>query len=103
MITSTNKIEQALAILDSQDWTWMMAEYTNPAYGQAKASMRAFVDLVASIKDSVIVKALRELWIATYTYAHKTMFHENEEAKTIYETTKAHLMAIIKPTYAAAA
>lgn len=101
--TTINKIEQALQILNAQDWTWMMADYTNPAYSDAKATMRAFVELVASIKDSVIVKALRELWIATYTYAHKTMFRENDEAKAVYESTKAQLMAIIKATYATAA
>ena len=102
MATTINKIEQALQILNAQDWYWMMCD-SNSAYGQAKATMRAFVEVVKSIKDSTIVKALRDLWTATYTYAHKTMFRENEEAKAVYETTKEQLMAIIKPTYAVAA
>ena len=97
------KIEKALAIMNAQDWTWMMADYTNPAYSNAYNSMRAFVELVATITDKAIVKALRDLWTATYEYVHKTMWSENEEAKAKFHTKEAELMAIIKPTYALAA
>lgn len=100
--SNIQKIEKALQILNYQDWFWMMSD-SNSAYGEAKASMRAFVEVVKSIKDSAIAKALRDLWEATYTYAHKTMFRENDEAKVVYETTKEQLMAIIKPTYSIAA
>lgn len=101
--TTSQKIEKALEILKGQDWYWMMADYTNPAYGNAYGSMRAFVEVVASIADKVIVEALRNLWQATYDYIHATMWCANEKAKAEFEATKAQLMSIIKPQYAMAA
>ena len=103
MATTTQKIEKSLSIMKAHDWYWCMADYTNPAYGNAYGSMRAFVELVATIADKVIVKALRDLWIATYNYVHATMWSANEKAKAEYESTKVELMAIIKPQYAMAA
>ena len=101
--TTSQKIEKALLIMKSHDWYWCMADYTNPAYGNAYGSMRAFVEVVASIADKVIIEALRNLWQATYDYIHKTMWGNNEKAKAEYEATKAQLMAVIQPQYAMAA
>ena len=103
MTTTANKIEKALSIMKSHDWYWMMADYTNPAYGNAYGSMRAFVEVVASITDSTIVKALRDLWTATYEYVHATMFGGSSEAKETFKAKESELMAIIKPTYQMAA
>ena len=101
--TNIQKIEKALEILNAQDWYWMMADYTNPAYSDAHSSMRAFVELVSSIKDSTIVKALRDLWTATYEYVHKTMWSSNESATADFKAKEAELMAVIKPQFALAA
>lgn len=103
MTTNTQKIEKALQILNQQDWYWAMADYTHPALDEARGSMRAFVNVVASISDRAIVKALRQLWTATYEYVHETMWSENKKAKAEYEAMKAQLMAIIQPQYMAAA
>ena len=65
--------------------------------------MRAFVELVATIADKVIVKALRDLWTATYEYTHETMWGSNDEAKAEFKAKEAELMAVIKPQYAMAA
>lgn len=80
-----------------------MSDYTHPAYDYACGSMRAFVELVATINDKAIVKALRDLWTATYNYVHATMWSANEKAKAEFEAIKAELMAVIKPQYAMAA
>ena len=101
--TTSQKIDEALEILKAQDWYWAMSDYTHPAYDYACGSMRAFVELVASISDKAIVKALRDLWTATYNYVHATMWSANEKAKAEFEAMKAQLMAIIKPQYAMAA
>lgn len=103
MATTANKIEKALQILKGHDWYWMMADYTNPSYGSAYSSMRAFVELVATIENGSIVKALRDLWKATYEYVHATMWGSNDEAKAEFKAKEAELMAVIKPTYAVAA
>ena len=103
MATTSQKIEKALSIMKSHDWYWAMADYTNPAYGNAYNSMRAFVEIVASISDSTIVKALRDLWKATYDYIHATMWSSSVEAKETFKTKESELMAIIKPTYQMAA
>lgn len=102
MATTANKIEKALSILSQHDWYWMMSE-SNSAYGYACGSMRAFVELVATIEDSNIVKALRDLWKATYEYVHATMWGSNETAKAEFKARESELMAIINPTYTMAA
>ena len=103
MATTANKIEKALSILNHHDWYWTMADYSSPAYGNAYGTMRAFVELVATIENSTIVKALRDLWTATYEYVHATMFGSNAEAKAAFEAKEAELMNIINPQYAIAA
>ena len=96
MATTANKIEKALQILKGHDWYWMMCD-SNSAYGYARGSMRAFVELVATINDAAIVKALRDLWTANYEYVHSKSDKETFKAK------EAELMSIINPTFALAA
>ena len=102
MATTANKIEQALSLMNSHDWYWMMSD-SNSAYGYACGTMRAFVELVASIEDSTVVKALRDLWVVTYNYVHATMFGSNDKAKAEFKAQEAELMSIIRPAYAVAA
>ena len=102
-MATSQKIEKALEILNSQDWGWCMSDYTHPAYDNAYGTMRSFVELVATINDKNIVKALRDLWTATYQYVHATMWGSNEKAKEEYNAIKEELMAVINPQYALAA
>ncbi len=103
MATTSQKVEKALEILNSQDWYWSMSDYTHPAYDNAWCNMRAFVELVATINDKTIVKALRDLWTATYNYVRATMWCSNDKAKEEYNAIQVKLMAVIKPQYAIAA
>ena len=102
MATTSNKIEKALEIMNHHDWYWCMSD-SNSAYFNARGSMRAFVELVATITDSTIVRALRNLWTAKYEYVKATMFGSNNEAKAEFKAKEAELMAVIKPTFAVAA
>ena len=102
MATTSNKIEKALSILSHHDWYWMMCD-NNSAYDRAYSNMRMYVELVASINDSVVVKALRDLWTATYKYVKATMFNSNEAAKAEFKAKEAELMNIINPAYQMAA
>ena len=102
MATTADKIEQALSLMNSHDWYWMMSD-SNSAHGYACGSMRAFVELVATIEDCTIVKALRDLWVATYNYVHATMWSSDDKAKTEFKTQETELMSIIRPTYTVAA
>ena len=88
MATTSNKIETALQILSQHDWYWMMSE-SNTACGYAYGSMRSFVEMVATIGNSTIVKAMRDLWTANYEFAHSRSNKETFKAK------EAYLMAII--------
>jgi len=103
MATTSNKIEKALQILKNHDWYWMMANYTNPSYSKAYGSMRAFVELVATIENSSVVKALRDLWKANYEYIHATMWSSNDAAKAEFKAKEAEFMNIITPALAVAA
>ncbi len=101
-MATTNKIETALKIMNQHDWYWCMSD-SNSAYCRAYSNMRAFVELVASIADSTIVKALRDLWTAHYEFVKATMFGSNDEAKAEFKTKESELMSIINPQYAVAA
>ena len=102
MATTTNKIDKALEIMKSHDWYWCMSD-SNSAYGYARGSMRAYVELVATIEDGAIVKALRDLWIAKYEFVRSTMFGNNDEAKALFQSKETELMSVIKPAYQLAA
>ncbi len=102
-MATSQKIEKALEILNAQDWYWCMSDYTHPAYDNAYANMRAFVELVATIEDKTIVQALRDLWTATHKYVSATMWGNKDKAKAEYNEIKAELMALISPQYALAA
>ena len=102
MATTASKIMTALQILSQHDWYWCMAD-SNRAYGHAYGSMKMFVELVATINDSTIVNALRNLWIAKYEYVSATMWNSNEAAKAEFKAKEAELMAIINPQFAVAA
>jgi len=91
-------INKALATMKNHDWYWMMSDFTDPAIDNARGSMRYFVELVATITDANIRKAMRDLWVATYENVHANLFVKNEEANKQYEIRKAKLMAIILPS-----
>ena len=101
-MATTNKIETALKIMNQHDWYWCMSD-SNSAYGRAYSNMRMFVELVADINDSVVVKALRDLWTAHYKYVKATMWSSNDDAKAEYKVKEAELMAVINQSYAMAA
>lgn len=90
-------INKALEAMNNHDWYWMMADYSHPAVDYARGNMRYFVELVASITDTSIRKAMRDLWTLTYENVHKNMWGKDEEANKEYEIKKAKLMAIIIP------
>lgn len=90
-------INKALETMKNHDWWWMMADYTHPSIDYARGNMRYFVELVATINDINLRKALRDLWVATYENVHANLFVKNEEANKQFEIKKAELMAIILP------
>ena len=91
-------INKALATMNNHDWYWCFADYTHPAIDKARGDMRYFVELVATITDANIRKALRDLWVATYENVHANLWSKNEESNKVYEAKKAELMAIILPS-----
>lgn len=97
-MTTIETINKALEVMKSHDWWWMMADYTHPAMDYACGSMRHFVELVATINDAAVRKAMRELWKATYEKVHANMWSTDEEANKRYEAKKAELMAVILPS-----
>lgn len=97
-MATTEIINKALATMNNHDWYWCFADYTHPAIDNARGNMRYFVELVATISDAGIRKALRDLWTLTYENVYKNMWNKDEEANKAYEIKKAELMAIILPT-----
>ena len=100
-MTTKNKIEKALLILEHQDFYWKMSDYATKACHEAYCTMKAFVKLVNTIEDKTIVNALRELWVVTYNYAQAAMMGRTVSAE--YKAKEAELMAVINQTLAVAA
>ena len=97
-MASVEIINKALEAMNNHDWYWMMADYSHPAMDYARGNMRYFVELVATISNADIRKAMRDLWIATYENVHANLWSKDEEANKQYEMKKAKLMAIIYPS-----
>lgn len=93
-MTTMNKIEKALQMIDEHDWWWAWAEYCGDARDKAYGHMRAFVELISEISDVTIVSTLRELWEVT---AHKA-WTDDKEKKAKYESIRVELMATIFPS-----
>ncbi|MCS2714523.1 hypothetical protein NXW18_13635 [Bacteroides thetaiotaomicron] len=93
-MTTMDKIEKALQMINEHDWWWAWAEYCGDARDRAYSHMRAFVELISEISNKVIVATLRELWEVT---AHKAWTDDKEE-KAKYESIRVELMATILPS-----
>ena len=103
---TTEIINKALEVMNGQDWYWYMSDYqVSEMKDKAYSTMRYFVELVASINDATIRKAMRELWIVTYNYMglSSPMSSPSEIQTREYDNRKAELMAVILPSYNMAA
>ena len=89
---TTNNIAEAIKMIDSHDWYWMMADcgYIENSRS-AEAHMRRFVEMVATIDNAVIREALRNLWKLHYEHAHNTI---NGKETENYESRKKELLNI---------
>ncbi len=98
---TTEIIDKALEVMNAQDWYWYMSDYqVAEMKDKAYSTMRHFVELVASINDSTIRRAMRELWTATYNYKglSSPMSSPSEIQTREYDNRKAELMAVILPS-----
>ena len=100
-MTTKEIINKALEVMNGQDWYWYMSDYqVSEMKDKAYGTMRYFVELVASINDSTIRKAMRELWTVTYNYmglSSPMSFPTDKQTKE-YNDRKAELMAVILPS-----
>jgi len=68
-MNQSDKIHEALQMIDHHDWYWMMSEEYTRSYNAARASMRAFVATLKTITNESTREALRNLWLVRYDYA----------------------------------
>ena len=100
-MTTKEIINKALEVMNGQDWYWYMSDYqVSEMKDKAYSTMRYFVELVASINDATIRKAMRELWIVTYNYMglSSPMSSPSEIQTREYDNRNAELMAVILPS-----
>ena len=105
-MNTTDIINKALEVLNNQDWFWYFSDYqVDEMRNKAYSSMRNFVELVATINDVKIRKAMRELWTATYNFKELSspMSSPSEIQTREYNNRKSELMAFILPSYNMAA
>ena len=92
-MTRNSNIQEALKMIDSHDWYWMMSDYGYERnYNAAKAGMRAFVRLIATIEDNNVRESLKALWMLQHENAHDSI---NGRQTKNYEARKAELMTAI--------
>ncbi len=76
-----NNISEALEMIQSHDWYWMMSEEYTRSYNAARASMKAFVATVNTIADASVREALRALWTLKYNNARNAVNGKEEDIK----------------------
>lgn len=90
---TTNNVQEALQMINSHDWYWMMADYGYIENSRsAEAHMRRFVAMVATINNAVVREALRNLWKLHYEHAHNSI---NGKETENYEGRRNELMEIV--------
>ena len=100
-MTTKEIINKALEVMKGQDWNWYLSDYqVAEMKDKAYSTMRKFVELVASINDSTVRKAMRELWTVTYNYMglSSPMSSPTDIQTKEYNDRKAELMAVILPS-----
>lgn len=100
-MTTKEIINKALEVMNGQDWYWYLSDYqVAEMKSKAYSTMRDFVELVASINDATIRKALRELWIITYNYMglSSPLSSPTDKQTNEYKNHKAELMTVILPS-----
>ena len=98
---TTEMINKALEVMNGQDWYWYLSDYqVAEMRDKAYSTMRYFVELVASISDAKIRKAMREPWTVTYNYMglSSPMSSPTDIQTKEYNDRKAELMAVILPS-----
>lgn len=86
-MAQNSNIQEALQMIDSHDWYWMMADYGYESnYNAAKAGMRRFVKFVSTIEDANIREMLRNLWTLRWESARAAISgREDKENRTKQE------------------
>ena len=69
-MTTNNKIQEAIKMIETHDWYWRMAEEFTRHYNNAKASMKTFVTFVNTIEDKAVREQLRALWVLYFDNAN---------------------------------
>ena len=88
-MTTNNKIQEALKMIDTHDWYWKMAEEFTRYYNNAKAGMKAFVKLVNTIEEEDVREQLKALWMLNYNYANAAIDGKKFDG---FETKKAEIL-----------
>lgn len=88
-MTTNNKIQEALQMIESHDWYWRMAEEFTRHYNYAKASMKTFVTVVNTIEDKAVREQLRALWVLYFDNANAAI---NGKEFNGFETKKAEIL-----------
>lgn len=80
--------------MNEHDWWWAWAEYCAVPKSEAYSHMRAYVELVASIDDSVIATTLRQMWVIT----SKKAWTDDNDKKADYQSMIDKLMVTLQPS-----
>lgn len=79
-------VNEALAIIDSHDWYWKMADCGYDANARkAKTEKDKFLSVIKKIEDEEIQNALRQIWITTYelTRPYRTKEYYNQKKQEL--------------------
>lgn len=99
IMTTTETIRQALSILKTHDFYYMMVESGyDKAKSRAIASMKHFVEVTNTL-PSDLRQLMRNLWIAAYEYfACERPFWTSpdiNEKKAVYDSLKDQVNALV--------
>mgnify|MGYP000209468308 CR=1 FL=1 len=93
-MTTTDKIQKAIKMMNEHDWWWAWADYCTEPRDKAYGHMRAFVELVASIDTPAIVATLRTMW----EISAKQAWSDDKDKRAEYQSMIDELMDTLQPS-----
>ena len=94
-MTQNTNIQEAIKMIESHDWYWMMSDYGYESnYNAAKAGMKRFVKFVSTIENTNVREMLRNLWTLRWEAARDAINGRKNEDNQVKQEELMNALAL---------
>lgn len=94
-MTQNTNIQEAIKMIESHDWYWMMSDYGYESnYNAAKAGMKKFVKFVSTIENANVREMLRNLWTLRWEAARDAINGRKNEDNQVKQEELMNALAL---------